>query len=66
MVDLGGHLEEYPCGECEFCRSQLRRPINSGHGHVVPRPDGVKARCGGPAICSQCAKEAAQLGPETP
>jgi hypothetical protein len=21
MVDLGGHLEEYPCGECGACRS---------------------------------------------
>lgn len=29
------------------------------HGHVVPRPDGMKARCGGPAICAQCAREAA-------
>ena len=29
----------------------------SGHGHVTPNPDGSKARCGGPAICSQCAKE---------
>lgn len=33
---------------------------NRGHGHVHPRPDGVKARCGGPAICSECAKEAAR------
>lgn len=29
----------------------------SGHGHVVPNVDGLKARCGGPAICSVCAKE---------
>ena len=28
-----------------------------GHGHVVKRPDGVRARCGGPAICSQCSRE---------
>ena len=33
----------------------------SGHGHVTPNPDGSKARCGGPRICSQCAKEAAAL-----
>lgn len=33
---------------------------NVGHGHVFPRPDGVKARCGGPAICSVCAKDAAR------
>jgi hypothetical protein len=31
----------------------------SGHGHVHPRPDGAKARCGGPGICPQCSQEAA-------
>ncbi len=30
-----------------------------GHGHVVPRADGAKARCGGPALCSCCARELA-------
>jgi hypothetical protein len=30
---------------------------NSGHGHVFPRADGVKARCGGPAICTECARD---------
>ena len=30
---------------------------NTGHGHVWDRPDGVKMRCGGPAICSDCAKD---------
>lgn len=35
------------------------------HGHVTPRPDGVVARCGGPALCSQCRFEAVDLyGPE--
>jgi hypothetical protein len=34
--------------------------VESPHGHVVPRPDGVKARCGGPALCAQCAREAAE------
>lgn len=34
--------------------------MDTRHGHVVPRPDGVKARCGGPAICPVCAREAAQ------
>jgi hypothetical protein len=29
-----------------------------GHGHVYPRPDGMKARCGGPALCAECGKEA--------
>jgi hypothetical protein len=37
------------------------RAENTGHGHVRPRPDGIKARCGGPALCSTCAREAAQL-----
>lgn len=30
---------------------------NSGHGHAWARPDGVKARCGGPAMCSECRDE---------
>ena len=30
---------------------------NTGHGHVWPRPDGSRMRCGGPAICSECAKD---------
>jgi len=33
---------------------------NVGHGHVFPRPDGMKARCGGPAMCSECAKDLAR------
>lgn len=32
---------------------------NTGHGHVWSRPDGVKARCGGPAMCKQCALDQA-------
>ena len=30
---------------------------NSGHGHVWERPDGVKARCGGPGICEMCSAD---------
>jgi|GEM_PF-3905032 len=33
---------------------------NYGHGHVWPRPDGVKARCGGPGICARCANDKAR------
>ena len=33
---------------------------NTGHGHVWARPDGVKARCGGPALCKQCSADAAR------
>lgn len=25
-----------------------------GHGHVFPRTDGVRARCGGGSLCPQC------------
>lgn len=32
---------------------------NVGHGHVFPRPDGVRARCGGPALCRTCSTDAA-------
>lgn len=35
---------------------------NCGHGHVRPRPDGVKARCGGPALCAKCKQEADEIG----
>lgn len=34
---------------------------NTGHGHAWPRPDGVKARCGGPGICRECAVDAAMV-----
>ena len=28
--------------------------LNVGHGHVIPRPDRVRARCGGPRLCREC------------
>lgn len=27
---------------------------DAGHGHVWPRPDGRRARCGGARMCQQC------------
>lgn len=33
---------------------------NGGHGHVFPRPDGHRARCGGPPLCSECARDLAR------
>ena len=33
---------------------------NKGHGHVWNRPDGLKARCGGPSMCRECALDLAQ------
>lgn len=35
--------------------------INRGHGHIWQRPDGVKARCGGPGLCVVCQRERAIL-----
>lgn len=26
----------------------------NSHGHVIPNPDGLRARCGGPALCPDC------------
>jgi hypothetical protein len=34
----------------------------TGHGHVTPRADGGMARCGGPALCPECARERAETG----
>ena len=34
---------------------------NAGHGHAWERPDGHKARCGGPRICPMCAEDAAMV-----
>jgi hypothetical protein len=32
-----------------------------GHGHVIPRADGARARCGGPNLCRVCALELARV-----
>lgn len=37
---------------------------DTGHGHVYPRKDGLRARCGGPALCPQCAKDAVRKATE--
>ena len=34
---------------------------NTGHGHVWARPDGIKARCGGPGLCATCRAELASV-----
>ncbi len=45
---------------------RLREPYgkglsNQGHGHVFPRADGVRMRCGGPRLCGECSKDQASL-----
>lgn len=32
-----------------------------GHGHVFPVAGGVLCRCGGPALCRECARDMAAL-----
>jgi hypothetical protein len=34
------------------------------HGWVKPNPSGLVARCGGPALCSQCSRELSFLSHE--
>ncbi|MET7335863.1 hypothetical protein [Nonomuraea sp. NPDC005650] len=36
------------------------------HGHVTPRPDDKKARCGGPRLCRKCADELAAVEAAAP
>jgi hypothetical protein len=31
----------------------------SGHGHVTPNANGMKARCGAPGLCAECRAEQA-------
>lgn len=53
------------CAACGYTRdgeriktpAQTRVGTNSGHGHVWERPDGVKVRCGGPGMCSECSRD---------
>lgn len=35
--------------------------MKQSHGHVVPRTDKIKVRCGGPALCPVCRLEKAEL-----
>lgn len=44
-------------------RAPPREPTKGsdcGHGHVYLRADGVRARCGGPGLCSLCSIDKAQ------
>lgn len=39
-----------------------RKKADNRHGHVTPRADGIKARCGGPGMCDECNRELALAG----
>lgn len=49
-----------PRRSAESSADPIIPPHPEAHGHVVPRPDGRKARCGGPALCPFCAREKAE------
>jgi len=34
----------------------------TGHGHVILNASGTVARCGGPAMCAECARERQEAG----
>jgi len=35
--------------------------VTERHGHIVPLPSGLRARCGGPALCPKCRAEVDHL-----
>lgn len=57
---IGGTADQYQ-REDRVSETPAIYQATSGHGHVIPRRDGVKARCGGPALCSVCAREKARM-----
>jgi hypothetical protein len=56
---------EWAAADAAF-KERINEVHNVGHGHVRPRSDGVKARCGGPAMCRECAVELVRLGMNGP
>lgn|GEM_PF-2088059 len=50
-----------PDGTDAGSASSRREAVMSGHGWIIPNANGVKARCGGPGICSVCQQERADL-----
>ena len=60
-----GWAEAMDAAESAIAKAEAERaePVrgNTGHGHVWSRPDGLKAKCGGPTICAVCAKDAASV-----
>lgn len=60
-------LEQFPSGRQRVKSDNLNNGghknnnPNTGHGHVYPRPDGVRARCGGPMVCLTCKQDRDRL-----
>lgn len=52
-------------GKLQKLLNPIQHALNTGHGHVYPRPDGNRARCGGPSMCAECAKDLARQQSET-
>jgi hypothetical protein len=59
--------DEAGTATCPACREAAdEEPVNgvgsnTGHGHVWERPDGMKARCGGPGLCDVCSRALAAV-----
>lgn len=50
-------LDDFPAAHSLRLKEIRTQLGTDGHGHVVPRLDGVVMRCGGPGICKSCQKE---------
>lgn len=55
---------EYAAALAATIQQASERARNTGHGHVRPRPDGFKSRCGGPVFCAECSREASSVTAE--
>jgi hypothetical protein len=58
MIHAGAQLDQ-AIDQALASSAKGRIGTNTGHGHVWERPDGVKARCGGPSMCTECARDQA-------
>ncbi|HCF1395728.1 TPA: hypothetical protein NH846_006165 [Pseudomonas aeruginosa] len=64
MAGVGDDERERLVNEWKAARAWKPSPAqagaNVGHGHVFPRADGVKMRCGGPGLCPECSADASR------
>lgn len=59
-AELDSVFDSYGLPMDEKIDAAMVKAKNEGHGHVFPRPDGVRARCGGPGLCKVCSADAAK------